>query len=209
MFVLLPLLLLVLAAHLSTCNASAAASASTVSKTTEIGGVELDTYSLLPVAPYDANSEARQAMLEETLAPFLITPLIDIVAEYSRNRCRQFAESLYAELWEGKTDLLCKELYDVEKKVLKEGHYFWDYLSEGAQPVVVFVYMLQEVQKKHVKLKEQLKSFAVLALERVPSAGYFIRKHFADDFCFMLRSTSVDEWPQALLNDEDYLRSLG
>ena len=37
-----------------------------------------------------------------------------------RRLSRQFAERLYDELWEGKTDLLCKEVYDVEKKVLKE-----------------------------------------------------------------------------------------
>ena len=105
-----------------------------------------------PLLPYDTNSESWQAMLKEALAPFLITPLIDIAADYSRSRSRQFAEGLYAELWEGKTDLLCKELYDVEKKVLKEAALFLGLLVGGAQPVVTFVHMLWEAQSKHPEL---------------------------------------------------------
>ena len=91
-------------------------------------------------------------MLKETLDPLLIDPLIEIVAGYGASRSLQFAEDLYAELWNGKTDLLGK-LYDAERNILTESHAFWDYLAEGAQPVVGFVHMLMEAEKKHQELK--------------------------------------------------------
>ena len=103
----------------------------------------------------------------------LITPLIEIVADYSKDRSRRFAEDLYAELWRGKTDLLDKELYDFG--VLKEAHHFWDYLSERAQPVVGFLHMLLEAKGKHPQLKERLTSFAVLVSDKVPQAAYFVQ----------------------------------
>ena len=86
MFVSLLVIFLALAAHLSASKPDAAASASTASKTTEIGGRLYYRHSLVPVEYYsedDRNSESKQAVLKETLEPLLIDPLIEIVADYS------------------------------------------------------------------------------------------------------------------------------
>ena len=138
----LPVLVLALTIH-----PSCASSSSRLSKATEIDGRLFYRHSLFPVdaefCNEERNSGSKRATLEETLDALLIQPLAVIVADYSYgSRSRQFAEELYHELWEGKTDLLCKELCDFEKGVLKKPHHFWGYLSQGAQRVVAFVYML-------------------------------------------------------------------
>ena len=74
--------------------------------------------------------------------------------------------------------------------------------------MMAFVNMLQAAQRKHTELKEQLRGFAVLVLDRVPQAGYFLRGYLEAKIWFTLRSTSLDAWPQALINDIGYLRSL-
>ena len=94
------------------------------------------------------SSDTKRALAEGTLESLLIKPLASIVADYNyKSPSRLFAEELYAELWEGKTDLLVRELYDAEKDVLKVPHHFWEYLSGGAQRVVAFVYMLEEAKE--------------------------------------------------------------
>ena len=101
MFVLLPLLLLALATHLSASKPDAEASASTASKTTEICGRLYYRHTLTPVEYYSEDSkssESKQAVLRETLDPLLIDPLIEIVAGYGASHTVQFAEDLYAEL---------------------------------------------------------------------------------------------------------------
>ena len=184
MFVSLSLILLALAMHPSASSSVAVPStrrASRVPRTTLIDGRLYYRRSLLPVdvelyRKVDKNSRSEQAVLEEALVPLLIKPLVNIIAEYSKSRSREFAERLYQELWEGKMDLL-GELYDVEKDVLKESHHFWDYLSGGAQPALAFVHMLWETWTKHGKLKKTLHRFAELAAKKVPSAGYFVGQY--------------------------------
>ena len=165
------MLFLALAIHPSVSSSAAAPSKRNtlcVPRTTLIDGRLFYRHSLLPVdvGLYDEDKRgwSKRAMLEEALGPLLIKPLIGIVVEYSSygSRSRQFAEELYHELWEGKTDLLKKELYDLERDVLKEPHHFWDYLSGGAQPAVAFVHMLWETREKHPKLEEDTESFAKL-----------------------------------------------
>ena len=56
--------------------------------------------------------------------------------------------------WRAETDLLCDELFDVEKGVLREPHHFWEYLAGGAERVVVFVHMLSMVRFHDPGLKE-------------------------------------------------------
>ena len=130
--------------------------AASASETTEINGRLYYRHSLIPVdecySEDNRNSESKQAVLKEALGTLLIDPLIEIVAGYGAGRSLQFAEELYAELWNGKTDLLGK-LYDAERSILTEPHAFWDYLAQGAQPVLGFVHMLWEAEKKHPELK--------------------------------------------------------
>ena len=157
-------MLLAPAIHPSTCAssfgvASCMSEASRRPKTTLINGRLFSKHSLLPVDVGFCNEDRRAASASKRcskrhLALCWFRPLIDIVADYSESRSRQFAEELYAELWEGRTDLLREELYDLEMDVLKEPHHFWDYLSGGAQPVVAFVHMLWEARKKHPGLGE-------------------------------------------------------
>ena len=127
------------------CNAGAAAS-----KPTEIGGRLYYRHTLLPVddcySEDGRSSDLKRAVLKETLGSLLPSCLIAIVAGYGASRSLQFAEELYAELWSGKTNLLGK-LYDAERNILIEPHAFWDYLSEGAQPVVGFLQMLMEAER--------------------------------------------------------------
>ena len=211
MFVALPLLLLVLAAHLSACSADAAVSASTASKTTEIGGRLYYRHSLLPVDECYSkdyrSSELKQVVLKETLEPLLIDPLIEIVAGYAASRSLQFAEELYAELWNGKTDLLHNELYDAERNMLIEPHAFWDYLAQGAQPVVGFMQILMEAETKHQNLEEQLRSFAVLVSAKVAQAAYLIGKYLGNRVSLDCMRASLDSWPQALLDDHTFFRA--
>ena len=168
-------------------------------------------HSLLPVEGFyneDAKSAFKRKLLKEALESLLIMPLIEIVADYSQDCSRQFAERLYAELWKGKTDLLYKELYDFG--VLKEQHHFWDYLSERASAVVAFVHMLWRAGEKHRKLKEKLTSFAVLVSDKVPQTAYFVAQYLADgNRSLPLHNMSFDEWPQALVEDQDSFLSNG
>ena len=180
--------------------------------TTLIGGRLFEVRSLLPVDVTDYNaprdSRFKRALLKETLACLLIPPLINIVADYScASRSRQFAEELYEELWEGRTDLLYGELFDVERGVLKEPHHFWDYLGGGAERAVVFVHMLSEVQKRHAKLTEGLQRFAFLVSKGVPRAAHFIVCYLDGSIPFSLRNASLDEWPRALLHGQDCFKS--
>ena len=151
-------------------NADGGPSANTASKTTEINGRLYYRHSLLPVddcyGEDGRNSESKRALLKETLGTLLPSCLIAIVAGYGARRSLQFAEEMYAELWDGKTDLLGK-LYDAERTILIEPHAFWDYLAQGMQPVVGFVQMLMEAERKHQNLKGTLRSFAVLVSAKV------------------------------------------
>ena len=207
MFVALPLLLLALTAHLSASKPDAAASVSTASKTTEIGGRLYYRHSLLPAECYSEggkSSELKQAVLKETLEPLLIAPLIEIVAYYScASRSVQFAEKLYAELWNGKTGLL-EKLHDAERNILAESHAFWDHLSGGAQRVVAFVHMLMEAGKKNQELKGALRSFATLVSDKVPQTEYLIWEYLGGCMSLNWMRTSLGEWPQALLDDQRY-----
>ena len=211
MFVSLSVILLALAMHPSASSSIAVPStrrASREPRTTLIDGRLFYKHSLLPVDvelyhKVDRNSRSEQAVLEEVLAPLLIKPLISIIADYSKRRSREFAEQLYQELWEGKTDLL-RELYDVEKDVLKESHHFWGYLSGGAQPAVAFAHMLWETRKKHGKLKKTLDRFAKLVGKKVPSARYCVGQYLGGHPS-LLENISVDAWPQALLNDRAWI----
>ena len=215
MFVSLSLILLALAMHPSASSSVAVPStrrASRVPRTTLIDGRLYYKHSLLPVDvelyhKVDKSSRSEQAVLEEVLVPLLIKPLVNIIADYSKSRSREFAERLYQELWEGKTDLL-GELYDMEKEVLKEPHHFWDYLSGGAQPAMAFMHMLWETWKKHGKLKKTLDRFASLVGKKVPSAGYFVGQYLGGHMSSLLENISVDEWPQALLNDRAWSESI-
>ena len=165
------------------CNAGAAASASTAFKTTEIGGRLYYRHSLLPVdecySEDGRNSESKRAMLKEALGSLLPIYLIAIVAGYGASRSLQFAEEMYAELWNGKMDLLGK-LYDAERNILIEPHAFWDYLSRGTQPMVGFLHMLLEAEEKHLALKWTLRNFAVLVSDKVPQAAYLIGEYLGD-----------------------------
>ena len=100
-------------------------------------------------------------------------------------------------------DLLGK-LYDAERSILTEPHVFWDYLAQGAQPLMGFVHMLMEAETKHQKLKGTLRSFAVLVSEKVPQTGYLIREYLGDRVYLYGMRTNLDSWPQALLDDEAY-----
>ena len=146
-------------------------------------------------------------MLEEVLVPLLIKPLVNIIADYSNSRSREFAEQLYQELWEGKMELL-GELYDVEKDVLKESHHFWDHLSGEAQPALAFVHMLWETRKKHDKSKKTLDRFAELVGKKMPLAGYFVGQFAGGYPSSPLENISFDERPQALLNDRTWSESV-
>ena len=217
MFVtLLPVLFLALAIHPSVSSEGAAPSAARalcVPRTTLIDGRLFYRHSLLPVdvGLYDEDKRgwSKRVMLEAALDSLLIKPLVGIVVEYnSYASCsRQFAEEMYHELWEGRTDLLKKELYDFG--VLKEPHHFWDYLSRGAQPAAAFAQMLWETRKKHQRLKKTLKSFAKLVSVRVSQTSYFVARYFDSTLYSLLHNISVDEWPQALLNDRVWSKSIG
>ena len=214
MFVSLPFAFLVLAAQLSASisgTGPSASRASLASRTTVVDGRLLDKYRLLPVSGFcneDRRNECKKAVLKEALDSLLIEPLANMVTEYGKSCSRQFAEELYAELWAGKTDLLYGELYDAENAVLKEPHDFWEHLSGAAQPVVAFVHMLWEARKKHPGLEAGLKGFAELVSARVPQTAYFVGCYLDSNVSFPLSNASLDEWPQALLNDQDYLASL-
>ena len=191
------------------CNAGAAASASTASKTTEIDGRLYYRRSLLPVdecySEDGRNSDSKRAVLKEILGTLLPISLIAIVAGYGASHSLEFAEEMYAELWNGKMDLLGK-LYDAERNILIEPHAFWGYLSEAAQPVVRFLHMLMGAVAKHPNLKGVLQSFAVLVADKVPQAGYFVQEYLGDRMSLFWIWTSLDSWPQALLDDEAYFK---
>ena len=214
MFVSLPLILLALAMHPSASSSVAVPltrRASRVPRTTLIDGRLYYKHSLLPVDvelyhKVDKSSRSEQAVLEEVLVPLLIKPLVNIIADYSKSRSREFAERLYQELWEGKMDLL-GELYDVEKNVLKESHHFWDHFLGGAQPALGLVHMICETWTKHGKLKKTLDRFAERVVQKVPSAGYFVEQ-YVDGYPSLLENISVDERPQALLNDRAWSESI-
>ena len=163
-------------------------------------------FQLSATAADGRNSESRRALLKETLGALLPSCLIAIVAGYEASRSVQFADELYAELWNGKTDLLGK-LYDAERNMLTEPHAFWDYLAQGAQPVVGLVHMLMEAEGKHLALKGTLSSFAVLVCDKVPQAAYLIREYFGSRMYLDWTQTSLDLWPQALLDDEEYFKA--
>ena len=215
MFVFLSLILLALAVHPSASSSVTVPltrRASRVPRTTLIDGRLYYKHSLLPVDvefyhKVDKNSISEQAIVEEALAPLLIKPLVSIIADYSKRRSREFAERLYQELWEGETDML-GELYDVEKDDLKESHHFWGYLSDGAQPALAFAHMLRETWTKHGKLKRTLDRFASLAAKKVPSAGYFLGQYLGGHLSSPLENTTVDSWPQVLLNDRAWSKSI-
>ena len=62
-------------------------------------------------------------MLVETLESLLpISALISVFVDGSFSRL--LAQELHAELWEGRTDLLGRELCALKKNVLKEPHGF-------------------------------------------------------------------------------------
>ena len=214
MFVALSLLLLVLAVHLSACSAGEAPSTDRLnrhSETTEINGRLYYKHSLLPAdggySEDNRNSDLKRAMLRETLDPLLIDPLIEIVAGYRAGHTLQFAEDLYAELWEGKTDLLHRELCDAEMNILAESHAFWDYLSEGTRRVMGFVHTLQRAQGKHPELKKTLERFAKAVLGKVPQTGCLIGQYLDGTLSFWLNNVWLDEWPNALINDQTCLTS--
>ena len=147
------------------------------------------------------SSEWKRALLKKILGSLLPVSSVEIIAGYGAGLSLQFAEELYAELWNGKRGLL-GELYDAERNILTESHVFWDYLSEGAQPVVGFVHMLKEAEKKHRRLKGALRSFAALVSDKVPQAAYLIGKHLGNRMSLYSMRTSLDSWPQALLDDK-------
>ena len=212
----LPVLFLALAIHPSVSSEGAAPSAASalVPRTTLIDGRLFYKHSLFPVdvGLYDEEKRgwSKRVMLEAALDSLLIKPLIDIVVEYNSygSRSRQFAEELYHELWDGRTDMLKKELFDMKKGVLKEPHCFWDYLSRGAQTAMAFMHMLWETWKRHRKLKKTLKRFAKLVCVRVPQTAYFAAEYIGDNTYSLLKNISVDEWPQALLNDRAWSESI-
>ena len=149
---------------------------------------------------------SARAVVEATLGSLLpIKSLTGIVADYSYGHCsRLFAEELYYELWEGKTDLLVRELYDSEESASKAPHGFWVYLSGGMQRVVAFVHMLWETRHKHRQLKDKLASFAKLVSKKVPRMAYFVGCYLDDSVPFSLDNVSFDEWPQALIDDQKH-----
>ena len=208
----LPVLFLALAIHPSVSSEGAAPAARALPRTTEIDGRLFYRHSLLPVNvglhDEDKRGWSKRAVLEAALDFLLIKPLIGIVVDYNSyaSRSRQFAEEMYHELWEGRTDMLKKELYDFG--TLKEPHHFWDYLSEGAQPAAAFAQMLWETWKKHRELKKTLKRFAKLVCVRVPQTSYFVARYFDSTLYSLLHNISVDEWPQALLNDRVWCKSI-
>ena len=203
----LPVLFLALAIHPSACSSVAAPSAAEhlVPRTTLIDGRLLYRHSLLPVDVglynEDERNWSKRTMLEAALGSFLIKPLVGIVTDYSEECSRQFAEELYAELAEGKTGLWYKELYDAEGNVLKERHYFWDYLSGRMQRVVVLTYMLWQANSGYEHLRKALDSFATLVGKKVPQAEYFVRRYFDGRARFLLHNMSMDEWPQIWMNE--------
>ena len=211
----LPVLFLALAIHPSVSSEGVAPSAArALPRTTEIDGRLFYRHSLLPVdvGLYDEDKRgwSKRVMLEAALGPLLIKPLISIVVEYNNSygsRSRQFAEEMYHELWDGKTDLL-KELYDLKRGTLKEPHHFWDYLSRRAQATTAFACMLWQTWKKHRRLKKTLKRFAKLVFVRVPQTVHFTADYFGGDLFSPLKNICVDEWPQALLNDRAWIKSI-
>ena len=184
-----------------------------LSKRTRIDGRLFDSRLFFPADPgfYREASWAKRAKLEQVLESLLgVVPLIDIVAGYSYGSyARLLAEELYHELYSGQTNLLCRELYDAEKDAVREPHYFWVYLSGAAQPVVAFVHMLRKAQEKHPKLADTLASFAKAVSKKVARAAYFLACYLDCAMPFPLNNISLDEWPQALINDSSYLRSSG
>lgn len=214
----LPVVLLALATHLSISAASSSSAASSTSVShrlpqhTRINGRFFDSRFLLPadVGPYidDKNSWSKRPMHEEVLDSVLgIKPLAGIILDYNSfvSRSRQFAERLYAELWEGRIGPLCKELYDSAKDAVDEPHHFWDYLSGGAQPAAAFAHLLWAAKGKHPELSEALDDFARLASARVPQTAYFLAGYLDGRMPFPLQNISLDEWPQPLLDDQAHL----
>ena len=219
MLVSLPVVFLALAAQLSASEPDAGSSASRAFKrpgTTLISGRLFEEHSLLPidVADYDEiwDSRRKRAILQEALDSVLPLPLIEIAGGYScASRSRQFAEALYTEFFEGRTNLLCGELFDAEKGVLRKSHHFWDYLGSGVERVVVFVHMLSIVRFHNPEMKEGLKDFALLVGERVAQTAYFVAGYLyfstqlainaSASMPFPLANTSFDEWPQVLVED--------
>ena len=219
MLVSLPVVFVALAAQLSASGSGAVPSASSTSQrpgTTLISGRLFEERSLLPIDVADHNeirdSRRKRAILQQALGPVLIQPLMDIVADYScASRSRELAEELYGELWEGRTNLLYGELFDVEKVALREPQHFWDYLGGGVERVVVFVHMLSIVRFRNPRLKNVLENLAVLVARRVPQTAYFARCYLdfsrqlatnaSTSMPFLLVNTSFDEWPQVLMED--------
>ena len=157
-------------------------------------------HSLLPVDILVYNEQVQASDARSGACPFAASRFwYRLLSDYSSygNSSRLFAEELYRELWEGRTDMLKKELFDVTKGVLKEAHYFWNYLSGRAQPAAAFAHMLLEAQHRHSRLKETLESFAKLACVRVPQTAYFAVEHCLGNLYFRLYNMSVDEWPQS------------
>ena len=182
--------------------------------TTLIGDKLFEEHSLLPIDVTDfteiRDSRRRRAILEEALCPVLPQSRVELVADYScASRLREFAEELYGELWEGRTNLLYAELFDVERRVLREPHEFWEYLAGDAQRVVVFAHMLSMVRFHHAEMKERLENFALLVASRVPLTRYFVAGYLAfsrqdsldGSMPFALANASFDEWPQVLAED--------
>lgn len=157
-------------------------------------------------------SKSKRKVIERALGPVLPKPLIEIIVDFSDGcRPRLFAEALYRELYRGETDLLGSELYDGKRNILKNAHYFWVYLSSRVLPVVLgFVHMLWESWNRHPHAKQTINRFARLVPERVPQATYFVAHYFDSDTpCPLIRNTSVDAWPQALIDDKEYFESAG
>ena len=100
-------------------------------------------------------------------------------------------------------DLLGK-LYDAERNILTESHAFWDYLAQGAQPVLGFVQMLMEAEWKHLALMRTLRSFAVLVSAKVPQTACLIGEYLDGRIYRDSMRKSLDSWPQALLDDQKY-----
>ena len=207
MFVALPLLLLALAVHRSACSLDAAPSASTASKTTVISSRLYYRHSLLAVdecySEDGRNSDLKRAVAKETLDPLLIDPLIAIVAGYGASHTLQFAEELYAELWNGKTDLLGK-LYDAKRNILAESHAFWDYLAQGAQPVVGFLHMLLEAEGKHLDVDDNTEEFCCVGSCQGATSSILCTGVSWLPYVSVLDGQGLDSWPQALLDDQKY-----
>lgn len=143
-------------------------------------------------------SWAKRAVFEETLAFFLrIRPLISIATDYRYgSRARQFAEELHHELWEGRAALLSREMWDLQRGILTEKHHFGVSLSSAAPPVVAFVRMLWETRKKRHSIVCKLVS------PKVPQHA------FDGTVPFQLSDLSLDEWPPALVNDQEFFKAL-